>query len=177
MAKLSSKKRLKFTIPKGLVYLWKTWIWHFSKLQTIWAVSWQYQQNDMCAQRRLRSALASAQSDQSLRFRPVWTVFAVRMKKPWVLIYPLRAKRRLWSEWADAQADVSLRWAHSHFVGFVMRRLILKIPNLGLKQCMGKYWHLWLLLSFPNNLGVYLRFRCLQFISRIRFCMSWLKYN
>ena len=24
----------------------------------------------------------------------------------------------------DAQADLSLRWAHSHFVSFVMRRLI-----------------------------------------------------
>ena len=24
---------------------------------------------------------------------------------------------------ADAQADLSLRWAHSHFVGFVMSRL------------------------------------------------------
>ena len=29
-----------------------------------------------------------------------------------------------WSDWADAQADLSLRWAHSHFVGFVMRRII-----------------------------------------------------
>ena len=28
-----------------------------------------------------------------------------------------------WSDWADAQGDLSLRWAHSHFVGFVMRRL------------------------------------------------------
>ena len=26
-----------------------------------------------------------------------------------------------WSDWADAQADLSLRWAHSHFVGSVMR--------------------------------------------------------
>ena len=32
-----------------------------------WAVSWQNQQNGMCAQRRLRSAWVSAQSDQSLR--------------------------------------------------------------------------------------------------------------
>ena len=48
----------------------------------------------------------SAQSDQSLR-------------------YPVNAQRRLWSGWADAQADLSLRWAHTHFVGFVMRRLIL----------------------------------------------------
>ena len=35
----------------------------------------------------------------------------------------MSAQRRLWSDRADAQADLSLRWAHSHFVGFVMRRL------------------------------------------------------
>ena len=34
------------------------------------------------------------------------------------------AQWRIWSDWADAQADLSLCWAHSHFVGFVMRRLI-----------------------------------------------------
>ena len=33
----------------------------------MWAASWQNQQNGMCAQRRLRSAWTSAQSDQSLR--------------------------------------------------------------------------------------------------------------
>ena len=32
-----------------------------------WAASWQNQQNDLCAQRRLRSAWVSAQSDQSFR--------------------------------------------------------------------------------------------------------------
>ena len=42
-------------------------------------------------------------------------VFAVRMKKAWVLSYPLSAQRILWSDW-DAQADLSLRWAHNHFV-------------------------------------------------------------
>ena len=69
--------------------------------------------------------------------RSVWSVFADRMKKAWVLSYPLSAHWRLWSDWADAhadlslrwsdwadaQADLSLRWAHSHFVGFVTRRL------------------------------------------------------
>ena len=51
-------------------------------------------------------------------------VFAVRMKKAWVLSYPLSAaQRRLWSDWVDAQADLSLRLAHSHFAGFVMRQL------------------------------------------------------
>ena len=32
-----------------------------------WAATWQYQQSGVCAQRSLRSAWASAQSDQSLR--------------------------------------------------------------------------------------------------------------
>ena len=64
-----------------------------------------------------------AKTQISLGIRPVWSVFAARMKKAWVLSYPLSAQRRRWSDWADAQADLSLRWAHSHFVGFVMSRL------------------------------------------------------
>ena len=63
-----------------------------------------------------------AKTQISLGIHPVWSVFAVRMKKAWVLSYPLSAQRRLWSDWADAQADRSLRWAHSHFAGFVMKR-------------------------------------------------------
>ena len=33
-----------------------------------WAASWRNQQNGMCGKQRLRSAWASAQSDQSLRY-------------------------------------------------------------------------------------------------------------
>ena len=66
-----------------------------------------------------------AKTQISLGIRPVWSVFAVRMKKAWVLSYPLSTQRRLWSDWADAQADLSLRWAHTHFVDFVMSWLIL----------------------------------------------------
>ena len=60
-------------------------------------------------------------------------VFAVCMKKAWVLNYPLSAHRRLWSDWVDAQADLSLRWAHTHFIGFVMMRLIY-ITHVELSQ-------------------------------------------
>ena len=35
-----------------------------------WATAWQDQQNDLCAQRKLRSAWASSQSDQSQRCSP-----------------------------------------------------------------------------------------------------------
>ena len=99
---------------------------------TIWAATWQNQQNE-CA--------PSEDSDQSEHPPSPIRVFAVRMKKAWVLSYPLSAQRRLWSDWADVQADLtqlrlwsdwaddlSLRWAHSHFIGFVMRRLMWASP-------------------------------------------------
>ena len=66
-------------------------------------------------------------------------VFAVRMKKAWVLSYPLSAQRRHWSDWADAEADLSLRGVHSHFVGFVMSRLKwtrrIKTSSLFPREC------------------------------------------
>ena len=74
-------------------------------------LQWQNQQND-CA--------PSDDSDQPGHLPSLIRVFAVRMKKAWVLSYPFSAERRLWSDWADAQADLSLCWAHTHFVGFVM---------------------------------------------------------
>ena len=62
-------------------------------------------------------------SDQPRHQPSLIRVFTVRMKKAWVLSYPLSAQRRLWLDWTDAQADLSLCWANSHFVGFVMRWL------------------------------------------------------
>ena len=69
-------------------------------------------------------SVCPAKTQISLGIHPVWLEFAVRMKKPWVLSYPLSTQQRLWSDWADAQADLSLHWAHTHFVGFVTSRLI-----------------------------------------------------
>ena len=62
--------------------------------------------------------MCPAKSQISLGIHPVWSVFAVRMEKAWVLSYPLSAQRRLWSDWADAQADLSLRMAHIPFCWF-----------------------------------------------------------
>ena len=78
------------------------------------ATTWQNQQNE-CA--------PSEDSDQPGHLPRLIRVFAVRMKKPWILSYPVSAPQRLWSDWANAQADLSLRWAHTQFVGFVMSRL------------------------------------------------------
>ena len=111
---LCSIKRL--TYPSLVIHS-EFSIWSMSDmLMNIRAASWQNQQND-CA--------PSEDSDQPGHLPSLIRVFAVRMKKAWVLSYPLSAQRRLWSDWADAQADLSLRWVHSHFVGFVMRRLII----------------------------------------------------
>ena len=73
-----------------------------------------------------------------LGIRPVWSVFAVCMKKAWVLSNPLSASEDSW-DCVDAQPDLSLRWAHSHFVGFVIKRLIWlpcwELFDLGLADC------------------------------------------
>ena len=60
-----------------------------------------------------KMSVRPAKTPISLGIHPVWSVFAVRMKKAWVLSYPLSAQRRLWSD-----------WAHSDFVSFVMSRLM-----------------------------------------------------
>ena len=80
------------------------WFWVFP----IWAASWQNQQNGMCAQRRLRSGWASAQSDHSLLC--AWCV----AKDPTFL----QADNEDSDQTADAQADLSLCWAHMPFCWF-----------------------------------------------------------
>ena len=73
-----------------------------------WAVTWQNQQNG-CA--------LGEDSDQPWHPPSLIRVFAVRMKKAWVLSYLLSAQQ-LWSDWANAQADLSLRWAHRSYCWF-----------------------------------------------------------
>ena len=102
-------------------YRWTEWFsFPFSHIPEVrfsrymahnWAAAWQNQQSG-CA--------PNEDSDQHGHPPSLIRVFAVRMKKPLVLSYPLSAPRRLWSDWADAQADLSLRWVHTNFVGFIM---------------------------------------------------------
>ena len=79
----------------------------------IWATSWQNQQ---------RGCAPSEDSDQPEHPPNLIRVFAVRsmVAKDPSFLHVYSAD---WSHWADAQADLSFRWTHSHFVGFVMRRL------------------------------------------------------
>ena len=89
-----------------------------------------------------------AKTQISLGIWPVWSVFAVHIKKAWVLSYPSSAQRRLWSVWADAQADLSLRWAHSHIVGFVMSWLSLVPLIVTMKQ--PEHAQIWILKLPPE---------------------------
>ena len=75
-----------------------------------WAASWQNQQNCRCVQRRLRSAWASAQSDQSLR---------CPHEETWDTQLPIERTAKTLIRLGDSQADLSLRWAQM-LVGFVM---------------------------------------------------------
>ena len=77
-------------------------------MNDIWGSAWQNLQNGMCTKQR----------DQPGHLPSLIRVFAVRMKKAWVLSYPLSAQQRLWSDWADVQADLSLHWAHAPFCRF-----------------------------------------------------------
>ena len=86
----------------------------------IWAASWQNQQND-CA--------PSEDSHPPSLIR----VFAVRMRKAWILSYPLSAQWRLWSDWADAQADLSLCWVHMPFCWFCHEAAHLHLPLIFLR--------------------------------------------
>ena len=81
-----------------------------------------------------------AKTQISLGIRPVWSESSLSARKKLGPLATHRAhsedsdqtgqQRRLWSDWAAAQADLNLRWGHTHFVGFVMSRLILEIYPL-----------------------------------------------
>ena len=104
----------------------------------------------------------SEDSDQPRHPPSLIRVFAVHMKKTWVLIYPLSTHWRLWSDWVAAQADLNLLWAHSHFVGFIVRRLI-KLNGQDIWKHKGiYYWRKLLLLCFcvtrkVQDIAIYFR--------------------
>ena len=116
------------------------WIYNFIDYCTTyttflkWATAWQNQLNDLCAQQRLRSAWASAPTDQS-SLCIQWVA-----KDPWFLHAD--------SKDFDQTGWISrLIWVFAgrtcHFVGFVMLQLMY------LKHCLGI-----LLLIVPCVMGI-----------------------
>ena len=86
----------------------------------IWAAAWQNKENDLCAQQRLRSAWASAQSDQSLlsAWRNLWSSAT----------HPGHSKDSDQTGWMHRLIWV-VAWSTCHFVGFDVHRLIWYQPS------------------------------------------------
>ena len=90
-----------------------------------WATTWQNQQNECVP---------------SEDIRPVWSESSLCIQ--WVAKDPsfLHAYSEDCSDWTDAQADLSLRWAHTHFVGFVMSWLRYPLHAYS-AVCMVRFSH------------------------------------
>ena len=84
----------------------------------IWAAK---NSRGMCTQRRLRSAWASAQSDQFSQSTIQFFIFKSHRNLSYLAIHWMQSKD--WSDCADTHVDLILPWEPSHFVGFVMRWL------------------------------------------------------
>ena len=93
--------------------------------------SWSKILPDLELTRTLATSWTTYMRTTKLHLRSLIRIFGVRMKKPWVLSYPL-------SEWARSKDSNQTGWMPRliwvfagricHFVGFVMRRLIYRCP-------------------------------------------------
>ena len=108
MQKLSPLQRRKISLYSMTVHPQSLTRAFNGRRFSIWASAWQNLQNGMCAQRRLRSVWASAQSDQSSL--SAWRKLG-SLATYW-------AHNEDWSAWADAQADLSICWTHMPFCRF-----------------------------------------------------------
>ena len=70
---------------------------------------------------------ASSEDSDQIGIHPcsLIRIFTVRIKKAWVLSYPLSAQRGLWSDWEMPRLIWVFVGGIGHFVGFIMWRLIL----------------------------------------------------
>ena len=60
----------------------------------------------------------SEDSDQPGHPPSLIRVFAVRIKKHWVLSYPMSAQRRLWPDWGMSRLIRVFAWRKGHFIWF-----------------------------------------------------------
>ena len=95
------------------------------------SMSYEYrvylQLQSLCMTKPTTWLVRPAKTQIGLGIRPVWSVFAVRIKKAWVLGYPLSAQRRFWSDWADEQADLGLLWERTSFCWFCRAAFLIHL--------------------------------------------------
>ena len=114
-------------IVKNLMHS-KIYVWFRTKIEhrLLWVDCRVY---ELPHDKTNRMACApSKDSDQPGHPPSLIIVFAVGMKKAWVLSYPLSAQRRLWSD-----------SAHSHFVGFVVRQLNYDCTETCATHCFNQH--------------------------------------
>ena len=112
---------------------WSPWTWRLTGIET-WCnlrlciqsewiedlsdLTWQYSEIEPVYDKTNKMTFEPSEDSDQPGHPPI---FAVRMKKAWVLSYPLSAQRILWIYRADAWADLSRACL---FVSFVMGWLI-----------------------------------------------------
>ena len=94
-----------------------------SRLIRIWAAYVQQSTVEPPHDKTSNVAVRPAKTRISLGIRPVCSESSLSACRKLGSLATHWAHSEDWSVWADAQADLSLRWAHTHFVGFVMRRV------------------------------------------------------
>ena len=95
-----------------------------------------------------------ADSDQPGHLHPDWSVFAVRIKEPWIISYLLSAQQRLWSDRADVQLIRVFAGCAGNFVGLVTVWLLFSFKASLTFKCMIE--HLFADFSYSIALDTYL---------------------
>ena len=132
-----------------LICVWNLFSYYYNKAYgvffttvrptNIWVATWQKHRND-CA--------PSEDSDQP-GHPPVWSESSLSAWRKLRSLDTHWAHSELWSEGASTQSDQSLRWAHSHFVCFVMSRLIFVLRENSIQLINLPWvtfffsWHFW----------------------------------
>ena len=70
-----------------------------------------------------------AKTQISLGIHPVWSESSLCTQGVAKNPSLLHADSEYWSDWANAQADLSLRWAHTHFIHFVMSQIMFYLSS------------------------------------------------
>ena len=95
-----------------------------------------------------------AKTNISLGIRPVSSESTLSAWRKLRSLATHKAHGEDWSDWADAHADLSLCWAHGHFAGFVMSRLICVTDVEPILSQVKPSWTSWN-LSSPDGFLVY----------------------
>ena len=119
-------------------------VWHNDVFLTLWCIcSFQSIRRDE-SQREETYLLTCAPTEdlnQPTHPHSLIRVFAVRMRKLYILGYPKCAQWRFWSDCANVQSDQNLRWAHMFIGTFsdISARFCLGVLYSNVCQCFATY--------------------------------------